>query len=154
AQAAHAQRIAALGELAGGIAHDFNNILQTVAGTAASIERRSGDAQEVRRLASVIGAAAERGGAISRRLLAFGRRGALNPEAVDVSESLNSIRDLLTPTFTPAIAIAITAAPGLPAAFADRSQLETALLNLATNARDAMPRGGILTLSATPELVA
>ncbi|HEY4042058.1 MAG TPA: ATP-binding protein [Rhodopila sp.] len=153
-QAAHAERMIALGQLAGGIAHDFNNTLQAVAGNAELIGRRPNDPGQVRRMARMIIEAAERGGAISRRLLAFARRDALSPQPVDPVALLAEMRDLLQPTLGPSIAVRVTAAPGLPRVLADRRQLETVLLNLASNARDAMPNGGDIILSATSETIA
>ena len=153
AQSAHAERMIALGQLAGGIAHDFNNTLQAVAGNAALIERRPNDPDRVRGLAHMVLEAAERGGSISRRLLAFARQDALAPEPVDPAAILTDIRDLLQRTLGSSIAVHSTAAPGLPWFLADRRQLETVLLNLASNARDALPNGGDVTLSAESEIV-
>jgi signal transduction histidine kinase/CheY-like chemotaxis protein len=154
AQAAHAERMIALGELAGGIAHDFNNLLQAIAGSAGLIERRREDPEEVRRRARLLLAAVERGGSISRRLLAFARRDILVNEPVDPEGVLKELCDLLGHTLGSGIAIRMEAEPGLPALLADKAQLETVLLNLATNARDAMPQGGDLTFSAVSETMA
>src|SRR5262249_21000823 len=148
AQAAHAERMFALGELAGGIAHDFNNVLQAVAGQAESIERRTDDTQEVRRRARVILEASERGGSISRPLLAFARRDILSSEPVDLAGVLKGLCELLTHPFGSEIVIHSETEAGLGAVLADKAQLEAVLLNLATNARDAMPNGGNLTFSA------
>ena len=153
AQSAHAERMIALGQLAGGIAHDFNNTLQAVAGNAELIGRSPNDPDRVRRLARLVLEAAERGGSISRRLLAFARQDALAPEPVDPVAILTDIRDLLQRTLGSSIAIHSTATPGLPWFLADRRQLETVLLNLASNARDALPSGGDVTLSAESEIV-
>ena len=153
ARVAHTERMTALGALAGGIAHDFNNTLQTVAGSAELIGRRRNDAGEVQRLAHMILEAAERGGSISRRLLAFARRGALSPEPVDPVAMLSDMRELLRRTLGPSVIVDNTAAPGLPRLLADRHQLETVLLNLASNARDALPNGGTIILSAESETV-
>jgi signal transduction histidine kinase/CheY-like chemotaxis protein len=150
---AHAQRMTALGELAGGIAHDFNNTLQAVAGNAERIKRRPNDTAEVRRLAHMVLEAAERGSAISRRLLAFARRDALSPEPVDPVEMLTDMRELLRRTLGSSITVHAVAAPGLPWFLADRRQLETVLMNLASNARDALPNGGDVTLSAVSEII-
>jgi signal transduction histidine kinase len=154
AQAAHAERMVALGELAGGIAHDFNNLLQAIAGSAGLIERRREDPEEVRLRARLLLAAVERGGSISRRLLAFARRDILINEPVDPEGVLKELCDLLGHTLGSGIAIRMEAEPGLPALLADKAQLETVLLNLATNARDAMPQGGDLTFSAVSETMA
>jgi signal transduction histidine kinase/ActR/RegA family two-component response regulator len=153
-QAAHTERMIALGELAGGIAHDFNNLLQAIAGSAGLIERRREDPEEVRRRARLLLAAVERGGSISRRLLAFARRDILVNEPVDSEGVLKELCDLLGHTLGSGITIRMEAEPGLPALLADKAQLETVLLNLATNARDAMPQGGDLTFSAVSETMA
>jgi len=153
ARAAHAERMHALGQLAGGIAHDFNNVLQGVAGAASLIERRPADQAAVRRLARLTLEAAERGASITRRLLAFGRRGDLRAEAVDVPPLLDGLRDILAHTLGAALDIRVSHPPDLPAIVVDKGQLETVLVNLATNARDAMPAGGRLTFSAGAETV-
>jgi signal transduction histidine kinase len=152
-RAAHAERMQALGQLAGGIAHDFNNVLQGVQGAASLIERRAGDEAGVRRLARLATEAAERGASITRRLLAFGRRSDLRAEAVDVTALLADLREILAPTLGASIDVRVGLEAGVPQLFADKGQLETALVNLATNARDAMPAGGCLTLSAGTETV-
>jgi len=148
-RAAHADRVQALGQLAGGIAHDFNNVLQAVAGGAALIARRPGDAECVGRMVNIIGDAAARGASITRRMLLLARRGDLQAEPVEAGSLLDGIREVFIHTLGAAIEVRVDVAPGLPALFADKAQLETALVNLGTNARDAMPDGGILSLSAT-----
>jgi signal transduction histidine kinase/CheY-like chemotaxis protein len=150
---AHARRMSALGTLAAGIAHDFNNILQSVTGNATLLARRTGEAQHTHLLAGSILDAAERGGAISRRVLAFARQESLATEPVAVDEILHSAAELLEHTLHRSIRLGITAAPDLPPALADRAQLETVLVNLAANARDAMPRGGTLSFHAAAEAV-
>jgi PAS domain S-box-containing protein len=151
AQLAHAQRMEALGQLAGGIAHDINNVLQAVAGGAALIERRPGDPATVRRLARMVGEAAERGSAVTRRLLSFSRRGDLRAEAVDPVTILRDMRDILVHTLGAGIGVRVDAAPELPPILADKCQLETVLVNLATNARDAMDGKGVIVLDAALE---
>jgi PAS domain S-box-containing protein len=152
-RAAQAERMQALGQLAGGIAHDFNNVLQAVQGSASMIGRRPGDLDAVSRYARIALEAADRGASITRRLLAFARRGDLRAEAISPYAILNGMRDILAPTLGSAVTVLIDAEPGLPQMLADKGQLETALVNLATNARDAMPQGGTLTLSAAYETV-
>ncbi len=149
AQLAHAQRMEALGQLAGGIAHDFNNVLQAVQGGAALIERRPTDPDAVRRLARMMADATNRGAAVTRRLLAFARRADLRSESVDAATLLESMSEILTHTLGGAITVRLDIAPDLPPLLADKGQLETVLVNLATNARDAMPAGGTLTLAAS-----
>jgi len=152
-RAAHGERIQALGQLAGGIAHDFNNVLQAVVGAATLIERRPGDEAGVRRLARLAIEAVERGASTTRRLLAFGHRGNLSAEALDTAALLGDLREILVHTLDAAIDVKVELEPGVPPLFADKGQLETALVNLATNARDAMPAGGRLTLSAKSDLI-
>ena len=152
-RAAHADRIQALGQLAGGIAHDFNNVLQAVAGGAALIARRPEDAEGVARLIQLIRDAATRGASITRRMLLLARRGDLKAEPVDVHALLAGMREVFVHTLGAAIEVEVEATEVLPNLLADKAQLETALVNLATNARDAMPRGGTLRLLATSEVV-
>jgi PAS domain S-box-containing protein len=153
ARLAQAQKLQALGGLAGGIAHDFNNILQAVAGAAMLMEQRPDDAAKILRLSRSVQAATERGTSITRRLLAFARSDALRVEAIQTEDVLSGIADVLKYTLGSAISIVTEFAPDLPSLLADRGQLETALVNLGTNARDAMPQGGYLTLAACAEAV-
>jgi PAS domain S-box-containing protein len=147
-RAARAERMQALGQLAGGIAHDFNNVLQAISGGAALIERRPGDAETVGRLVHLIIDAANRGASITHRMLAFARRGELRAQVLQPAEVLDGMREICAYTLGTPIEVRLHSEPGLPAMLADRAQLETALVNLATNARDAMPDGGTLTLAA------
>jgi signal transduction histidine kinase len=144
----------ALGQLAGGIAHDFNNILQVVAGSAALIERRPDDVTAIIRIVRRIIDSANRGAAITRRMLIFARRGKLEAEAVAPATLLEGLREICSYTLGPGIDIRVQLAPNLPRLVADKSQLETALVNMATNARDAMPNGGVLTFSARLDVMA
>ncbi len=153
ARAAQAERMQALGQLAGGIAHDFNNVLQAVGGAASLIERRPDDENTVRRLARIAIEAAGRGSSVTRRLLAFGRRGDLRAEPLDANALLYGLREIFAHTLGAGIDIDVRVKAGLPRALADKGQLETALVNLATNARDAMPDGGRLVLAADMECV-
>jgi signal transduction histidine kinase/ActR/RegA family two-component response regulator len=148
-QAAHAERMQALGRLAAGVAHDINNVLQTVSGAATMIERRPDNVASVRRLAQMSQDAAARGGSITGRLLAFGRRDVVRPEILKPATLLIEMRDMLAHTLGISLKVVAELQEGLPAIMVDRGQLETVLVNLAANARDAMPNGGTLTLSAT-----
>ena len=152
-RAAHAERMHALGQIAGGIAHDFNNVLQAVTGGAALIERRPENTERVLRNVRMVLDAAKRGAAITSRLLAFSRRGSLRAESVDAASLLADMAEVLTHTLGGSIVCEIDVPPGLPPMLADRGQLETVLVNLATNARDAMSSGGTLTLAADAEMV-
>ena len=150
---AQSQRMEALGHLAGGIAHDFNNVLQVIEGSSALIERRPTDADDVRRLARMVLNAAERGTAITRRLLYFSRRGDLRAEPVDPLAMHTNIREILSHTLGDGIEVRLDVPAGLRPMMADKGQLETVLINLATNARDAMAGMGVLTLAAASEVL-
>jgi CheY-like chemotaxis protein len=143
-----------LGQLAAGIAHDFNNILTAVHGGAALIGQNPGDAETVLRTAGVIMDAAGRGKTVTRRLLGFTRREEGRPRRVDPQAVLEAVSELAEHTLGRAILVNIEASAGLPPLMADQAELETALMNLAINARDAMPAGGLLTLAAAAESVA
>lgn len=143
-----AEKLTALGQLAGGIAHDFNNVLQAIQGAVTLLSRNRADPAAVARYAALIDAATSRASSVTRRLLAFARRDTLRAAPIDVQGLLGGMRELLTHTLGAGITVAIDVQSALPDILADRGQLETVLLNLATNARDAMPSGGRLTLSA------
>jgi PAS domain S-box-containing protein len=148
ARAAQAERMQALGQLAGGIAHDLNNVLQAVQGAALLIERRARGADDIKRLTQMMLEATERGAAVTRRLLSFARQGDLRASAIDPAALLNGLMDILTHAIGADVDVRVEAAPDLPLLLADKGQLETVLVNLATNARDAMPHGGTLTIGA------
>ena len=149
---AHIERMQALGQLAGGIAHDINNVLQAVQGGSALLARRCGNPDEVRHLANLILTATERGAGVTSRLLAFSRQADLLTVPVDVALLLQGMKDILTHALGSGIEVGIEAPEGLPPLVADKAQLETALVNLATNARDAMGCMGTLTLAAAEEI--
>jgi CheY-like chemotaxis protein len=138
----------ALGQLAGGIAHDFNNVLQAVQGAAALLERRPGDTAGVLRLARMILDASGRGVTVTRRLLSFARRDELRAEPIEAAPLIAGLCEVLSHTLGAEVACRNDVAPGTPPLLADKGQLETVLVNLASNARDAMPQGGTLTMSA------
>jgi signal transduction histidine kinase/FixJ family two-component response regulator len=153
-RAARAERMQALGQLSAGIAHDFNNVLQAVVGAFSIVERHADSASTVQRFAQIGLDAARRGSSVTGRLLAFARHSVLRAEPVHPAHFLEDLRIVLEPTLGAAIVIRIQPENDLPALLADRAQLETTMINLATNARDAMPDGGTLTLSANVEAVA
>jgi signal transduction histidine kinase/CheY-like chemotaxis protein len=142
------QKMEVIGQLTGGVAHDFNNLLTAVLGNLELASRRSADRPEVQRLLANATRAAERGAALTQRMLAFGRRQFLRPQAVDLAALLAGMEDLLARTIGPTVLIGIEAEPGLWRARADANQLELVVLNLAINARDAMPNGGHLRIRA------
>lgn len=143
-----AQKMEAVGQLAGGIAHDFNNVLQAVAGGAALIRRRAADTAAVQRLAGMVEEAAQRGRSVTHRLLAFARRDELRADRLHMQGLLEGMREVLDAALGAGVSVRLDLAEDLPPVLADRGQMETVLVNLATNARDAMPRGGTLTLAA------
>jgi signal transduction histidine kinase/CheY-like chemotaxis protein len=154
AQLHEAQKLETIGQLTGGVAHDFNNLLTPVMGNLDMLRRRiSDDDLRSQRLIENALQATGRAATLVQRLLAFARRQDLQPRAVDVSGLLIGIEDLLTRSIGPTIAVTVDVVPNLPAARVDPSQLELALLNLAINARDAMPGGGRLTIEVRDEEV-
>ncbi len=147
---AHAQRMEALGQLAGGLAHDFNNVLQAVEAAADLIERRH-DTDSLPRYLRMAREATKRGGAISRRLLSISHRAELEPEPIDAARLIDDVTGILRRTLGYGVTVEANCAPDCPTVFADRRQLETALLNVAANAREAMDDAGVITLSARPD---
>jgi PAS domain S-box-containing protein len=147
AQIAQAQRIESLGQLTGGIAHDFNNLLTSILLNADVLASLLDD--KLRPLAESMRLAAERGADLTRRLLAFGRRQMLEPRPTDIRELLAGMEPLMHRTLGEHIEIKALHAGGLWHATIDPGQLENAVLNLAVNARDAMPNGGRLTIETT-----
>ncbi len=147
-----AQKLDVLGQMTGGVAHDFNNLLQVISANLELIGARlpAGSPQEewvrARLRAALSGVA--RGASLTRHLLAFARRQPLAPVAIDLSVLLGTARDLVARLLDATVRLEITVAPGLWPVLADPQQLENALLNLAANARDAMPGGGVLQVSA------
>ena len=150
AQLFEAQKIDTIGQLTGGVAHDFNNLLMAVMGSLQLLRKRIGEDPAAARLLDNAFKGAERGAALTQRLLAFARRQELKPAAVDVARLVDGMKDLLARALGPGIDIVHDFPPGLPPILVDGNQLELALLNLSVNARDAMPTGGALTLSAAP----
>lgn len=147
AQLRQAQRLEAVGQLTGGVAHDFNNLLTVILGNAELLEEELADAPFQRRLAGMIVRAAERGADLARHLLAFSRRQHLDPGNIDINAMLVTMADFLRRAIGPTILLDVRLTTGPCAAVVDLAQLENALLNLAVNARDAMPTGGALTIT-------
>lgn len=142
------QRLESLGQLTGGVAHDFNNLLTVISGNLQILEDMAiADPFALRAIASAH-RGARRGAELTAKLLAFSRRQTLHPTAINVPELLASFRDMLARTLGARIEVRVHADDALPMALADGGQLETALLNLAVNARDAMPEGGMLVIEA------
>ncbi len=148
----HAQKMEAVGQLTGGIAHDFNNLLTVVLGSLALLRKQLPDGNA--RAASLLDNAvqgAERGAALTQRLLAFGRRQPLRPESVHLSALIPGMSALLRSSLGVGVRVGMQFPATLAPVLADANQLELALLNLVVNARDAMPAGGDVTISAREE---
>jgi len=140
------QKMEALGQLTGGIAHDFNNLLQVVQGAFELIRRKADDTARVGTWAQNGIAAAERGASLTRQLLAFSRSQKLELRPFVVADLIGEMRELLVRTLGPDIKLSVELQEGRALVMSDRTQLELAVLNLAINARDAMPAGGRLTI--------
>lgn len=146
-QLRQAQKVDAIGQLTGGIAHDFNNMLAVVIGALNLLQRRlaKGD-KDVTRYIDAATDGANRASALTQRLLAFSRQQPLDPSSIDANRLVTAMTELLGRTLGEHIKIETVLAAGLWRTFADQVQLESAIINLAVNARDAMPEGGKLTL--------
>ena len=140
------QKMEALGQLTGGIAHDFNNLLTIVMGNLESIARRIGDDRPLRRSLDNAQAGAERAATLIQQLLAFARKQSLQPVDQDINDLVQRMLDLLGRALGERISLRADLAPDLAPVHIDPNQLESALLTLAVNARDAMPAGGVLTI--------
>lgn len=145
-QLRRSQRLESIGQLTGGVAHDFNNLLTVILGGADLLASEAVSTEEQREVAELIATTAERGADLTRRLLAFARRQSLNPTAVDVNQLIHHLVALQRRTLGENIEIDLAPAADLWHARVDPAQLESALLNLTINARDAMPDGGRLTI--------
>ncbi len=148
-----AQKMEVIGQLTGGVAHDFNNLLTAVIGNLELAASRSRDRPEVTRLLASAMRAAERGAALTQRMLAFGRQQYLRLQPIDLAALLDGMDDLLARSVGPTVSLRLDLQPGLWRAQADANQLELVLLNLAINGRDAMPGGGQLVIAAANETV-
>ena len=148
-----AQKMEAIGQLSGGIAHDFNNLLMAVIGSLELLRKRLPEEPRSRQLLDNALQGAERGAALTRRMLAFARRQDLAPTATDLHQLVAGMTELLQRSLGPQIGIETRFSDNLEAVLADSNQLELALLNLAVNARDAMPDGGGIVIGARNETV-
>lgn len=146
-QLSEAQKMDALGQLTGGVAHDFNNLLMAISGNARLIKRHATEARATK-AAEAIEAAVQRGAALTRQLLTFARRQQVNPDLVDVGRAVEGVHDVLRAALGSAVSLIVDISPEVWPVFADPAELETALVNLIINARDAMPDGGTVTISA------
>lgn len=148
AQLHEMQKMESLGQLTGGLAHDFNNLLMGIIGSLDYLAKQPFSDQKAKHFLVAARESAERGAALTKRLLAFARRQELRPEAVDVQRLTESMAEMLQRSIGPTIQIEMGFDPALALISVDPNQLELAILNLALNARDAMPDGGRLRISA------
>src|SRR5580693_2631472 len=153
AQVHEMRKVESLGQLTGGVAHDFNNLLMAVLGNLELVRKFLPSDPKIRRLIDGAIQGAERGATLTKRMLAFARRQELKPEAVDIAKLVGSMIEMLRRSVGPAIQIATDFERDLAPIRVDPNQLELALLNLAVNARDAMPVGGEVTITACREQV-
>lgn len=146
----HTQRLESVGQLTGGIAHDFNNLLTVISGNLQIIQSAPAIMQDqgLSQMVQAAGRAAGRAADLTGKLLAFSRRQVLQPASIDPAEMLHSVTEMLRRTLDQRIHVEIDVSSNCPRCIADRSQLESSLLNVAINARDAMAQGGVLRFSA------
>jgi PAS domain S-box-containing protein len=149
----HAQQLEAVGQLTGGIAHDFNNLLTVIMGNLQMVEEDIAGNDAIAQPVDAAIRAASSAAELTRKLLAFSRRQALRPRPIDVNELVGGMLEMIRRALGERITILAYPAPSLPLAFADPAQLETALLNLVVNARDAMPSGGRLIIETGTRLL-
>jgi len=147
-QLAEAQKLDALGQLTGGVAHDFNNLLMIISGSLHTLKRGAGDDPKLQRAVAAIENATRRGAALTSQLLTFSRRQSLNPEPINVGERIDAIRQVLDTGVGSAVRLAFEVPRDTWPVVIDIGEFETALVNLVINARDAMPSGGTITISA------
>ncbi|HYC96336.1 PAS domain S-box protein [Brevundimonas sp.] len=147
------QKMEAIGQLTGGIAHDFNNLLMAVLGSLELVRKRVPYDPRITPLIDNAVQGAQRGAILTQRMLAFARKQELKMEAVDVPSLVRGLMNFLDRTIGPSIEVNMRFPSELPRVHTDPYQLEAALMNLAVNARDAMPRGGSITISARPERI-
>jgi PAS domain S-box-containing protein len=148
-QLAQAQKMEALGKLTGGVAHDFNNLLMVVSGHAQLLRRRLASDERGLRSLDALEAAAKRGEDLTRHLLAFSRRQRLQPTSVALPDQVEALKELLTTSLPPSIQLSLAFPPDLWPVQVDPNELELGLLNLAVNGRDAMAKGGALSVEAS-----
>jgi PAS domain S-box-containing protein len=152
-QLRQSQKMEAIGQLAGGIAHDFNNILTVIQMNASLLNARDVAAEDARESAAQIGQAADRAASLTRQLLVFSRKQAIKPVSLDLNATVANTIKMLERILGEHVALRTDCAPGLPHVQADLGMVEQVLLNLAVNARDAMPHGGQLTIATAARTI-
>jgi PAS domain S-box-containing protein len=148
-QLAESQKLDALGQLTGGVAHDFNNLLMVITGHIHMLKKIVGNDAKSLRAIQAIETATQRGASLTRQLLTFARRQSVNPQSIDLRDSIHSVREVLDTGLGSAVELRIDLDDGLWPVMVDPAELETALVNLIINARDAMPGGGAVTVRAS-----
>ena len=148
-QLAESQKLDALGQLTGGVAHDFNNLLMIISGSLHTLKKGAGNDARTQRALTAIEAATRRGTALTSQLLTFARRQSVNPQAVDIAERINAVREVLQTGVGSAVNLEFEIGSKVLPVTVDVTEFETALVNLVINARDAMPGGGTITVAAT-----
>jgi PAS domain S-box-containing protein len=147
------QKMEAIGRLTGGVAHDFNNLLMAITGSLELLRKRLPEDERSLKLLDNAMQGAQRGASLTQRMLAFARRQDLKPQPLDVRELIDGMADLLTRSIGPTIELETSFPERLSPILVDANQLELAVLNLAVNAKDAMPEGGKLSISAAEKRV-
>ncbi|MBN9599982.1 MAG: PAS domain S-box protein [Afipia sp.] len=147
-QLAESQKFDALGQLTGGIAHDFNNLLMIISGHLHTLKRLAGDDVRAMRAVQAIDTASQRGASLTNQLLTFARRQRVNPQAIDLAERIHSVREVLDTGLGSNVHLNVEIEQNVWPVTVDVTEFETALINLLINARDAMPNGGIVLVSA------
>jgi PAS domain S-box-containing protein len=145
---AESQKLDALGQLTGGVAHDFNNLLMVITGHIHMLKKVAGNDAKSLRAIQAIETATQRGASLTRQLLTFARRQSLNPQTIDLRHSIHSVREVLDTGLGSAVQLRVDLDDGIWPVMVDPAELETALVNLIINARDAMPDGGSVTVRA------
>ncbi len=145
----HAQKLEAVGQLAGGVAHDFNNLLTVITAYSDMLSMEMTESDPQREAVLEIRQAASRAAALTKQLLAFSRRQQLQPQAVDLNEVIHGVENLIARLLGPENQLLVQLSPDIDAVLADRGQIEQVLMNLAANARDAMPQPGRFTLTTS-----
>jgi signal transduction histidine kinase/FixJ family two-component response regulator len=153
-QLLQSQKMESVGQLTGGIAHDFNNLLMAIMGSLEILRKRAPQDPTIRRLIDGATQAATRGASLTQRMLAFARQQELRTVPADLGGLVSGMQELLHRSIGPQIALTLTVAPDLPPAVMDPHQVELAILNLAINARDAMPDGGAIDIEVREEQAA
>jgi PAS domain S-box-containing protein len=146
-QLAEAQKMDALGQLTGGVAHDFNNLLMIISGSIHVLKREVVSEKSTRAL-QAIEAASQRAASLTKQLLTFARRQSVNPQPIDLAERIEGLSDVLNTGLGGSVTLTIDVAPDVSRVVVDVNEFETALVNLVVNARDAMPDGGLVAITA------